>query len=41
MVEVAIKSVEAVFDWREYLRDEFAYAMEEVGEDNMPEYTIK
>ena len=25
MVEVAIKSVEAVFDWREYLKEEFGY----------------
>ncbi len=25
MVEVAIKSVEAVFDWRKYLRDNFGY----------------
>ena len=29
MVEVAIKSVEAVFDWREYLKEEFGYGVEE------------
>ena len=33
MVEVAIKSVEAVFDWREYLKEEFGYD-QEVEEDN-------
>ena len=33
MVEVAIKSVESVFDWREYLREEFGYG-EEVSEEN-------
>lgn len=27
MVEVAIKSVEAVFDWREYLKEEFGYEL--------------
>lgn len=32
MVEVAIKSVEAVFDWREYLKEEFGY-----GEDSEEE----
>ena len=32
MVEVAIKSVEAVFDWREYLKEEFGYG-EEASED--------
>ena len=34
MVEVAIKSVEAVFDWREYLKEEFGYAEEAVEEDD-------
>lgn len=29
MVEVAIKSVEAVFDWKEYLYDTFGYEVEE------------
>lgn len=29
MVEVAIASVEAVFDWKEYLRDTFGYAIED------------
>ena len=33
MVEVAIKSVEAVFDWREYLREEFGYGEETVDEE--------
>jgi len=33
MVEVAIKSVEAVFDWKEYLREEFGYGEEAVEED--------
>ena len=28
MVEVAIASVEAVFDWKQYLRDEFGYVFE-------------
>ena len=32
MVEVAIKSVEAVFDWREYLKEEFGYS-EKVSEE--------
>lgn len=32
MVEVAIKSVEAVFDWKEYLKEEFGYS-EEVSEE--------
>ena len=30
MVEVAIRAVEAVFDWKAYLRDEFGT---EVGEE--------
>ena len=29
MVEVAIKSVEAVFDWKEYLKDSFGYEIDE------------
>ena len=33
MVEVAIKSVEAVFDWKEYLREEFGYGEEAIEED--------
>ena len=33
MVEVAIKSVEAVFDWREYLKEEFGYGDEASQED--------
>ncbi len=35
MVEVAIKSVEAVFDWKEYLKKNFGY--EEVEEDWLDE----
>lgn len=33
MVEVAIKSVEAVFDWREYLREEFGHGDEALEEN--------
>jgi uncharacterized protein YqhQ len=33
MIEVAIKSVEAVFDWKEFLSDSFGYEMEELEED--------
>ncbi|MBQ9589721.1 MAG: DUF1385 domain-containing protein [Butyrivibrio sp.] len=29
MIEVAIKSVEAVFDWKEYLKDSFGYEFED------------
>ena len=39
MVEVAITSVEAVFDWKEYLKEEFGYGqetMEEEDEDELP-----
>lgn len=31
MIEVAIASVEAVFDWRKYLINEFGYAPEDIG----------
>ena len=34
MVEVAIKSVEAVFDWKEYLKDEFGYDVDAVESEN-------
>ncbi|MCI2049198.1 MAG: DUF1385 domain-containing protein [Lachnospiraceae bacterium] len=30
MIEVAIASVEAIFDWRKYLRNEFGYSEEEL-----------
>ena len=33
MVEVAIKSVEAVFDWREYLKEEFGYGEETIEDE--------
>ncbi|MBR5598318.1 MAG: DUF1385 domain-containing protein [Lachnospiraceae bacterium] len=33
MVEVAIKSVEAVFDWKEYLKEEFGYSDEWMEEE--------
>ena len=33
MVEVAIKSVEAVFDWREYLKEEFGYGVDDSEEN--------
>ena len=39
MVEVAIKSVEAVFDWKAYLKEEFGYSdewIEEKEDDNSP-----
>ena len=42
MVEVAIASVEAVFDWRQYLHDNFGYEMEEllkINEDSSVETT--
>jgi uncharacterized protein YqhQ len=32
MIEVAIKSVEAVFDWREYIKDSFGYEVEDYNE---------
>lgn len=38
MVEVAIKAVEAVFDWRQYLKDTFGY---EVDESWMVETTVE
>ncbi len=31
MVKVAIKSVEAVFDWRQFLEDSFGYKFDEEG----------
>ena len=33
MVEVAIKSVEAVYDWREYLKEEFGYGVDTEEEE--------
>lgn len=30
MVEVAIAAVEAVFDWKQYLRDNFGYEAEDL-----------
>lgn len=38
MIEVAIKSVEAVFDWREYLKTEFGYGEEEVKEEEIQDF---
>lgn len=35
MVEVAIKSVEAVFDWKEYLKEEFGYDVD-AGTEEVP-----
>ncbi len=29
MIEVAIKSVEAVFDWKQFLKDSFGYDIDE------------
>ncbi|MCH5269158.1 MAG: DUF1385 domain-containing protein [Lachnospiraceae bacterium] len=37
MVEVAIASVEAVFDWRKYLAEEFGYLEEAADERETPE----
>lgn len=34
MVEVAIKAVEAVFDWKQYLKDEFGWEPEEENEED-------
>ena len=33
MLEVAIASVEAVFDWKKYLKDDFGYSDEDIKED--------
>lgn len=41
MVEVAIKSVEAVFDWQAYLRDSFGYEIDESWlQDEEPEEIV-
>ena len=41
MIEVAIASVEAVFDWKQYLRDEFGYVFEEDEEaDDDEEFVV-
>ena len=37
MVEVAMKSVEAVFDWKAYLRENFGYGAEEESGNQAPE----
>ena len=34
MVEVAIAAVEAVFDWKKYLRDNFGYETEEEEQED-------
>ena len=36
MVEVAIASVEAIFDWKAYLKDEFGYEIDESWMDDEP-----
>lgn len=41
MVEVAIKAVEAVFDWRAYLRENFGYETEEEQREETAEETGK
>lgn len=42
MVEVAIKSVEAVFDWKEYLKEEFGYGVPEEDKPvEIPSFTVK
>ena len=33
MVEVAIKAVEAIFDWKQYLKDTFGYEVDETWLD--------
>ena len=35
MAEVAIKAVEAVFDWKAYLREEFGVEVEETEDENL------
>ncbi len=37
MIEVAIKSVEAVFDWKEFLKDSFGYDVDESWTNNNTE----
>ena len=37
MIEVAIKAVEAVFDWKAYLQDEFGYEDEPTSENGASE----
>ena len=39
MIEVAIASVNAVFDWKAYLKEEFGYEVDEswLMEDEQPE----
>ena len=37
MAEVAIKSVEAVFDWKAYLKDEFGYEVDDSWLQDEPE----
>ena len=34
MIEVAIASVEAVFDWKAYLKEEFGYEVDESWMDD-------
>lgn len=41
MVEVAIKAVEAVFDWRAYLRENFEYYGGEQDEENAEDVTLE
>ena len=41
MVEVAIKAVEAVFDWKQYLKDEFGWEPEEESKETHCKYIIR
>ena len=36
MVKVAIKSVEAVFDWKEFLKDSFGYEVDDSWLEDEP-----
>lgn len=36
MIEVAIKAVEAVFDWKAYLQDEFGYEIDDSWMEDEP-----
>ena len=40
MVEVAIAAVEAVFDWKQYLYDNFGYEVDETWMDDNPKAEV-
>ena len=37
MIEVAIASIEAVFDWKAYLKEEFGYQVDDSEQEDAPE----